>query len=267
MENKIKFGMPTLIEKPKIKECIALCMELELDFIEMNMNLPYYQIGNIDAKEMLKLSSDNNIFLTIHLDENLNVCDFNESVANAYLNTVLQSIDLAKRLNIPILNMHMAAGVYFTLPNRKVYLFDEYKDHYYKKLKQFRDLCTKAIGNTNIKICIENSGGYKDFMQAGVKILLESDVFALTWDIGHDHSNMNVDTLFMLENASSVIHMHIHDALGTKNHLVLGSGEINLTEKIMFAQEHNCSCVIETKSIDGLQKSVSFLKEHRIFNV
>ncbi|MBZ4656140.1 MAG: xylose isomerase [Thermoanaerobacter sp.] len=266
MRNKIKFGMPTLIEKPKINECVALCKGLGLDFIEINMNLPHYQIGNIDADEILKLSIDNDIFLTIHLDENLNVCDFNESVANAYLNTVLQTIDHAKKLNIPILNMHMATGVYFTLPDRKIYLFDEYKDHYFDKLKQFRDVCTKAIGDSSIKICIENSDGYRNFMREGVKILLESDVFALTWDIGHDHGSKSVDTEFILENANRVIHMHIHDALGIKNHLVLGSGEINLAEKINFAREHHCSCVIETKTIDGLKKSVNFLKEHILFD-
>jgi len=262
MRNKIKFGMPTLIEKPKINECVVLCKGLGLDFIEINMNLPYYQIGNIDADEILKLSIDNNIFFTIHLDENLNVCDFNESVANAYLNTVLQTIDCSKRLNIPILNMHMATGVYFTLPDRRVYLFDEYKDYYFDKLKQFRDVCTKAVGDSGIKICIENSDGYKSFMQEGIKILLESDVFALTWDIGHDHGSNNVDTDFILENADKVVHMHIHDAIGTKNHLVLGSGEINIAEKINFAREHNCCCVIETKTINGLIDSVSFLEKY-----
>jgi len=260
MKNKIKLGMPTLIEKPKINECIALCKRLELDFIEINMNLPHYQVDNIDANEILKLSADNGIFFTIHLDENLNVCDFNKDVANAYLNTVLQTIDYSKILNIPILNIHMHPGIYFTLPDRKVYLFDEYKDHYFDKLKHFRDVCTKAIGDTGIKICIENTDGYKDFMQEGIKILLESEVFALTWDIGHDHASKNADTDFILQNANRVVHMHIHDAYGTKNHLDLGSGEINLTEKINFAREHNCSCVIETKTVDGLIDSISYLK-------
>ena len=33
-------GMPTLIETETLEECAALCRELELDFIELNMNLP-----------------------------------------------------------------------------------------------------------------------------------------------------------------------------------------------------------------------------------
>ena len=34
------FGMPTLIETNSLEECAALCKNLQLDFIELNMNLP-----------------------------------------------------------------------------------------------------------------------------------------------------------------------------------------------------------------------------------
>jgi len=261
MRNGIRFGMPTLIEKPEIDECVALCKEMGLDFIEINMNLPHYQIDNIVEDRISKLLMDNEVFLTVHLDENLNVCDFNESVANAYLDTVLRTIELAKRLNIPILNMHMATGVHFTLPDRKVYLFDEYKDYYFNRLRQFRDACTQAISSSGIKICIENNEGYRDFMREGIEILLESDAFALTWDIGHDHGSNNMDADFIFKNADRVVHMHIHDAVGARNHLVLGSGEINLDEKLSFAKEHDCNCVIEVKTVDGLKESVNYLSD------
>jgi len=36
----MQYGMPTLIETNSIEECAALCKELHLDFIELNMNLP-----------------------------------------------------------------------------------------------------------------------------------------------------------------------------------------------------------------------------------
>lgn len=44
----ISFGMPTLIETSTLEECAKLCAELGLDFIELNMNLPQYQIPKID---------------------------------------------------------------------------------------------------------------------------------------------------------------------------------------------------------------------------
>ena len=40
----MQFGMPTLIENNIIEENIALCKKLKLNFIELNMNFPEYQI-------------------------------------------------------------------------------------------------------------------------------------------------------------------------------------------------------------------------------
>jgi sugar phosphate isomerase/epimerase len=260
MMNQLLFGMPTLIERPGIRESVKLCTELGLDFIELNMNLPQYQIGIMDADELRKSATANGIFLTIHLDENLNICDFNNRVADAYRHTVFGTIDLAKRMDVDILNMHMAPGIWFTLPDKRVYLFDLYKDRYLEKLKLFRDQCEKAIGGSGIRICVENSGGYHAYLQDGVEMLLESQVFALTWDVGHDQAIQNSDSAFINSHASRVAHMHIHDAIGSSNHLVLGSGEVDLADRIRFAKEHGCRCVIETKSVDGLKASVSFLK-------
>ncbi len=261
MKNNIVFGMPTLIECDDIRQTVKVCRNLSLDFIELNMNLPQYQIDSIDKAMLKKIKEEEeNIFFTIHLDENINVCDFNKQVANAYINTVLDAIQIAKELEIPILNMHMAMGVHFTLPDKKVYLFNEYKNRYIDDLKKFRDRCTEAIGNSNIKICVENTGGYKVFQIEGLELLLESKVFALTWDIGHDHSANHKDSRFILSNRDRLLHMHIHDAKGTKNHLVLGTGEIDIMEKLAIAKNNSCSCVIETKTIDALRKSVHYLK-------
>lgn len=52
----MKFGMPTLIENDSIESCVALCKELNLDFIELNMNLPQYQINTIDIEKLKAFS-------------------------------------------------------------------------------------------------------------------------------------------------------------------------------------------------------------------
>lgn len=39
----IHFGLPTLIQLPTLSENLALCAELGLDFVEINMNLPHFQ--------------------------------------------------------------------------------------------------------------------------------------------------------------------------------------------------------------------------------
>lgn len=258
----IDVGMPTLIENDSIESCVKLCKELSLDFIELNMNLPQYQIESIDINQFKSIIENEDIYFTIHLDENLNVCDFNNEITNAYMKTVLSVIDIAKLLKIPVLNMHMSNGVYFTLPNEKVFLFNQYKDIYLTKLRIFRDVCEKAIGDSNIKICIENCSGYKDFAMEGIELLLQSSVFALTFDIGHSHGTNGIDEPFINKHIDRLYHMHVHDAKGSRNHLPLGTGEINISERLSLAREHNCRIVLETKTIEGLKQSVEKLASY-----
>lgn len=78
------FGMPTLIELNGLEETMVLCQELGLHFVELNMNLPQYQLNHLEKIEELKRLKDKYpLFYTIHLDENLNVSDFNPLVAKA----------------------------------------------------------------------------------------------------------------------------------------------------------------------------------------
>ena len=254
------YGMPTLIETSTLPDCAKLCAELGLDFIELNMNLPQYQLDKIDIAYFNSIADKYGIYYTIHLDENLNVCDFNSYVADAYIKTVADTIEIAKQLDIKVLNMHMAKGVYFTLPNRKVHLFSEYREQYLKSIVDFRDMCETAIGDTDIKICIENCDGYEDFQKDAIELLLESKVFALTFDVGHNHGIGGTDEDFILKHKDRLTHIHLHDAKDRKNHLALGTGEMDVEKYLSLAKEQNCRVVLETKTIDGLKQSVEWLK-------
>ena len=256
------YGMPTLIETSTLEECAKLCAELGLDFIELNMNLPQYQLHKIDVAYFKSIADKYGVYYTIHLDENLNVCDFNPYVADAYIKTVADTIKIAKQLDTKVLNMHIAKGVYFTLPDRKVHLFSEYKEQYLKSFIDFRDMCETAIGDTDIKICIENCDGYEDFQKEAIELLLESKVFALTFDVGHNHGIGDTDDGFIMNHKDHLCHIHLHDAQDRKNHLALGTGEINIEKYINLAKEQNCRVVLETKTIHGLKQSVEWLNKN-----
>ena len=257
------FGMPTLIENKNLEETVALCKELGLQFVELNMNFPAYQIPHLENTDHLnELAAKYDIYFTIHLDENLNVCDFNPLIAQAYMETVERTLNVAGKIRAPLLNMHMNSGIYITLPDRKVHLFQEYQEEYMAAIHKFRQLCAQTAGNTGIKICIENTDGYQSYEREAINCLLQSEVFALTWDIGHSHTCDNVDEAFLMERKDRLYHFHIHDGLGKKNHQTLGTGEINLHQRIGIARECGCRCVVETKTVDALRRSVGWLKEN-----
>lgn len=256
------YGMPTLIELSDIEECAKLCSELGLDFIELNMNMPQYQIDKIDVEQFKRIAESHNIYYTLHLDENLNVSDFNPYIANAYTKTVIKTIEIAKQLGVNVLNMHLSKGVYFTMPNKKVFLLSEYKDLYHKSIVAFREACNYAIGDSDIKICIENCNGYEDFQKEAIELLLESKVFGLTFDVGHNHSIGDADEEFIMKHKKHLRHMHLHDTLSKKCHLALGTGGTDIKKHIAIANEQNCRIVLETKTINGLRESVKWLREH-----
>ena len=258
----MEYGMPTLIEAAELETCAALCRKLGLDFIELNMNMPQYQLDVFDEKRAEEIAAKYGINYTLHLDENLNVCDFNPYIAQGYMRTVLESIALAKRLRMPVLNMHMHSGVYFTLPERKVHLFEAYKDRYLRDILVFRDACEEAVGDSSVKICVENCDGFTGFQQEAIELLLGSPVFALTFDVGHNHGCGGKDEAFILAHAERLHHMHLHDALGKKNHLALGTGEMDIEKCLRLAQARNCRVVLETKTIAGLSESVRWVREN-----
>lgn len=260
----MQFGMPTLVETKNLTDCAQICKELGLDFIELNMNLPAYQADTLDIEQLNHIRKTQDIFFTIHLDENLNVCDFNRLVAEAYAETVLQTIETAKQISAPVLNMHMASGVYFTLPDRREYLFARYRDNYLSALSRFRQACTRAIGTSGIKLSIENTNGYPDFVKEGIDLLLESDAFALTLDTGHCHCAGGVDEAFILSHSDRLAHIHLHDASGKKDHLPLGAGDVPLQTYLALAKEHSCRIVLETKTISGLRKSIDALNGYLV---
>ena len=94
----LQFGMPTLVENRTLEDNIALCKELGLSFVELNMNFPEYQIDKIeDIHGFYQKADEAGIYYTIHLDENMNIADFNPLVRGAYLETVRRTIEVAKQ--------------------------------------------------------------------------------------------------------------------------------------------------------------------------
>lgn len=256
------FGFPTLIELETIEDCAKLCQETNLDFIEINMSLPQYTVEAIDTDSFNEIAKKYKISYSIHLDENTNFFDFNTYTSSATFKYVEDSINLAKKLNAFVVNMHFKPGEHFTLPDKKIYLYGLYRDHYLRRVNEFKAMCEDAIGDSNIKITIENCNGFHDFQKEALAILLESKCFALTFDIGHDHASGGIDGQYIRENKEHLRHMHVHDSLGKKNHMTLGTGELELSDYLDLAKERDCSVVIEVKTVEGLDTSVKWMENN-----
>ena len=68
---------------------------------------------------------------------------------------------------------------------------------------------------------------------------------------------------FIQERKDKLKHFHIHDGTENppKNHLALGDGIIDLKTRLNMAKECNARCVLETKTIEALRKSVKWISD------
>ncbi len=255
------FGMPYLLEMHSIEECCAMAQELGLSFVELNANFPACQADVLDPVELHRFGCAYGVYFTFHVEEECDPFSFNGAVQAAWCRTVRYALRMAAALQMPIVNMHFPHGVYITLPDRKVFLYDQYGAEFRKQLVEFRAMCEEVLSGTTTRIAIENTNGWHPHEQRAIEYLLESPVFGLTLDIGHCHGVGNADEPFFRQHDERLIHMHGHDALGRKNHLPLGDGEINLTERFAWANRRNARVVLETKTIEALRTSVARLKD------
>jgi sugar phosphate isomerase/epimerase len=256
LKKYLLLGMPTLIELGSLEENIDFCHSLGFNLLEMNMNLPYLQIG-----ELKKINLPRDLNFSIHLPEELNVWDFNPKIRKAYLETLMETIKFAESNNINILNMHMNRGVYFTLPHKKIYLFEQNMDFFREKTEEFGSIINDLLKDSEIRIHLENTGILNlPFIRDAVSWLLNSQSFSLTWDVGHDWSSGNRDLEFYKYHSMKIKHMHLHDAIGHRNHLPLGEGDLEVNEIFDIAGDSVNSIILETKTCEGLRKSVDYFR-------
>lgn len=256
----MKFGMPTLVECKDIFECADVAVKNKLDFIEINMSFPQYQASSMSTDSLVSLSKRTGLFFTIHADEQLNPFDFNPAVSECYFGVMRDTIRFAKAIGAPIINMHLLKGVYVTLPGKVVLLTDVYFEDYVTRVRTFIKMCEREIGGAPLNITIENvdSNPFTDSQLKALELFMKSPVFALTLDTGHEMCLKNADSHVFSRYPDKLLHMHLHDSDGKSCHHALGDGKLDISAKLSALKGN--TCLIEVKTIAGLEKSIKFLE-------
>jgi len=256
----MKLGMSTLVEFDTLEENMKFCKENGLEFVELNMDLPYCFPDRIDWNEINKYRD---IELTVHLSETLEVGDINDEVRKRHIEIIKNQILIFKeKRNIRKYNLHLNKGVYFTLPDKKLYIYEKYKNDYLKAIeKSFKELSEFAV-KESINIFFENVSITNNILEAFEKVINYPNLY-YTLDIGHNHKyGGEAEKLFMKE-PYKIKHMHIHDFDEKTDHSELGKGEIKIIDYLEFCKENNIYAVIEVKREKELKASIKYLKENK----
>jgi len=262
----MKFGMPNLVECATLRECAELAKRENLDFIEINMSFPEFTPGKFDVDNANKIAEEYGLFYTIHVDEALNPFDFNRCVSECYFSVMRDTIRTARKIGAKVLNLHLQKGIYVTLPEKVILLTDVYREEYISRVKDFIAMCEQEISDSGIKIAIENvdSNPFSSSQLTALELFLDSDVFRLTLDTGHECKLSYKDSHVFEKYPDKIFHMHLHDCKGGSPHLPLGIGEVDIDKKL--SQHNGFTTLIEVKTVEGLIESVKYLNERGIKN-
>ena len=257
----MKLGMPFLLENKTVEESCALCAELGLDFVELNGSFPTCLAEKLTAAELLRMKEQYGVGFTFHLPEEADPFAFDKPVQHAWRLVLRDFIQLAKDVGAPVLNMHLPQGVYVTLPQGRLYMNQQYGIEYMAAVNSFRDAVDAMLRGTGTRLCIENTNGFMPHEWLAIDVLLESQCFGLTLDVGHDFCIDGKDLPGVMKRKHRLHHMHLHDATGKHPHLALGDGELDLSARLALAEETASTVVLEIKTIAALRQSIDWLKQ------
>lgn len=258
---KIKYGMPQLLDIQEIESNIQLCEKLGLNFIELNTNLPDCQPDRINVRYLNLLKKQYGVEFTIDLPENIDLGHFNRREREAYLKIVEESIGIADRLGVKILNLQMNPGVHFTIPNDEIELYEAYKKEYLANIKACKEAIDLFLGGTDVMLSIQNTGILnRPHIQEAVEILLESHRFCLTWDLNNDYCHSCIDHSFILKHIDRVKYVHLYDTVLADQNLSLLNEEV-INEVFHLVRANKPTILIEVRTQEALIQSVAKLKE------
>ena len=257
----MKLGMPALVEYSTLSQLVELCAGLKLNFIELNMNLPYNFIHVLNPNELKNITKETNIEFTMHMPDEADLGSFYESVREGYVKLFSDTIDWAKEAGVKLLNLHIIEGAKMTLPNKKVYIYEKYSGEFTNNfIKSIKTLSKKAH-ESNIVLAIENSGNFgKKFIQDTLNEALKYPDIKLTWDTGHDAGSNFTDKEYLMAHQNNIAHMHLHDVIGNSDHQILFEGSLDIIELLKFAESTSIKALIEVKTEESLIKSINNLK-------
>jgi sugar phosphate isomerase/epimerase len=255
------YGMPALIEYQGLRPNLDLCNELGLDFVELNANMPYSFPEKIFPRELWK-AMDGGMRFSIHLHDELDLGSLHPSVRLGHLMRCIDTIRWGSENGVWLINLHLNPGIYFTLPDKKVWVYERYLDQYISALRDSLLRLSNEAADHDIKICLENTGNLTmPFMRTALESCLDLKGVGLCWDIGHDARTNFQEEDFMLSYLDKVWHMHFHDYDGRSDHQLPFTGHINCPRFLRLAEDRDMSVLVEVKTEKALRQAVSSMRE------
>lgn len=256
-----RFGFSATYGFSSIVDAIEFASKNGFATVEINLNMPEFFPERYDKQErehIKKFAKYNNISLTFHGPEDINLCSMQRLVAETGVTRLKECIDFASELGGERFTFHIGDSVKFTMVDGSIYVEDYYKDKFEVLLNNsFKEVVDYA--KDKIIICAENTGYFSSVKRYAIKQLLGKGLY-LTWDMGHSFLKKEQQE-FMIENCEYVRNVHIHDVKGKKDHSIIGEGDVDFKHFMSFVEKNDAYYIIEVRPKEAALESYKNIKE------
>lgn len=256
-------GMPTMAELPDLAANVELARGLGLGLVELNMNLPQCSPDRLPAECVRRAAEASGLTFTLHLPEEIDLASFQPAIRQGNLACCTEAIRWCGRAGIRLANLHLASGVYFTLPDHRMWLYEQHLPTFIENVNASFEALMATADDCGVTVCLENVGCFHlPFMPQAVEhLLLAHPDLRLTWDVGHDAATGYREKPLYEKHRCRIGHLHLHDWNGHASHQILFDGQANVKATIDLARALDVAVVIETKTPQSLTESVRRLDE------
>ena len=250
-------GIPTLLEIPTLEGTVELCLDLGLSIIEVNMTRPEFLPKSLHKQKLLDFAATHGIEFTLHLPEEMDLGTFHDPIRDAWIEYLNETIQWADGSGIRLATMHLWNGIFYTMPDRKEWLYERYQEEYLKRIiGAFESVFSRKPND--FQLCIENCG---NFHLPFINAVLENIDVGCTWDVGHDAGAGYIDKPYLEKRIERICHVHLHDVLDGKAHRELFTGEVEIDRVIRFIVSNGINAIVEVKTEAALRRSIEKLRE------
>ncbi|WGI17810.1 sugar phosphate isomerase/epimerase family protein [Methanonatronarchaeum sp. AMET-Sl] len=248
MENPIYFASFNMLEL-RPKEMVKKIKNHNFDGVEILAD-GNHQLKGKNIEIFKELSQE--LPMSIHAPfEGINLASLNDEIWENSIKKTIATIKGASEINARCITIH---------PGHLTSVTTHFRDRAWRRtIRAFRRLADYAE-EQNTTIAIENMPKMEHLFckhPSEIEGFIETvgrPNLKFTFDIGHAHTNDNIDEF--LENIDQIHHIHIHDNKGDyDSHLELGDGTINIRQSLKKLRDYEGIYVIEGRTLSEGERS------------
>ncbi|WP_455644671.1 sugar phosphate isomerase/epimerase family protein [Methanosphaera sp.] len=247
----MKISVSTLGLYPaRINDVLEFITKQKLEYLEIVEEYPYDKLTSDDF-------SAYDVGLSIHSPmSDINIASHVDKIRDTSIEVITKSFKTANELGANRVVVHPG-----TIPTMALKYPEKILDYNTESLTKLQ----KAADDYGVMMCVENMPLYDRMLYSNIEVLfdfIDNQLHSgITMDVGHAHTSaFSEEEMFKSDN---IHHVHLSDNDGSYDmHHPLGTHNIDFPKifDILKEKKYDGICVMEIYSVQGVLKSIDYLK-------